>query len=100
MSIDLKVHNKAMGLHDLMVRMLRDEGLLRKLTHEKLVSYCYNVGVALHNIPFAIHPSGKLETSLLVEINAIDPSAAPGVWGDWVKLIVEKFEQELPVCPT
>lgn len=94
----MNASKRATGLHDLICRMLRGNHL-EKMSKSQLEYYTYQAGVALHNIPLVIADGSDLTNDQFEWVNRLDPSAKPGQWGDWCKLLADSFDQTLPHEP-
>lgn len=85
---------RAEAVHDLICNMLRGPHI-RKMSAEDLAAYVYKAGVALHNLPFMIIDPNvsyrPMDHCLLQEINALDPDALPGQWGQWAQELAGGF---------
>jgi hypothetical protein len=83
------------ALHDLICSSLRGCHI-RDLNSIQLQKYCYNLGVALHNIPNELTTTGKVPPETYRSINELDPSGSKSNWGDWSIQFSHAIGQELP----
>lgn len=90
--------NKSHALHNLICQMLRG-GQINNLDSDAIKTYIYNAGVALHNLPLSIANGSDITIYEFNQVNQLDPTATPGEWGDWCKMIASDFQQQLPSKP-
>ncbi|ELP5899896.1 hypothetical protein QTV49_001813 [Vibrio vulnificus] len=87
----MHIHDKVM--HDLICNTLRERNL-GKVVGGQNEAFSYRIGAALHNIPHYLRETGSIPLEVCLEINALDPSAKEGEWGEWVRVALSTLGQD------
>lgn len=87
----MHIHDQVM--HDLLCNTLRETHFGR-VPSDEIDRFNYQLGVALHNIPHYLRETGNIPLEVCLELNALDPSAKKGEWGEWVKVALLTLGQD------
>ncbi|GAA5141205.1 hypothetical protein [Thalassotalea piscium] len=89
--------DKVNKYNELMSMMLRDQQLAKFKSKNSIIEYTSKVLFVMRQIPIAIIESKPLDTSVYLEIDRLDPTYDPNVWGSWAMLLASSFDQALPM---